>query len=271
MRRKIFPPRPRFTDLRPGFSPGKPVDHRLCQAATTPRDITLREIPLKNVDGAINVGMYDGSTIRADIQASVYPAGFPPGPASAAILAGVPFAFELHLDAKKPGLVTNHADDALVRPAMQSLVAGVAPVLYFACFVRSDVLQVTNDDGGDATSVSIVDKRTGQAVQKVGSLPGALGVDCSTLSGSAVGACGLLLFKVAFQGGKLGTGPDLGSPIGTGGGSQDANAEVDSHGVAAFLFGRGRYIADQVDRPDSIVVDQPGDLDLSRINYAVGR
>ena len=189
-------------------------------------------------------------------------AGFPSGPASAAILAGV----LLHLDAKESGLVADHADDPLVRPQVQSLVAVVAPIPDFASFVRANVFQVTNDDGGDATSVSIVGKSTGQAVQEVGSLAGALGVDGSTLSGSAVGACGLLLFEVAFKGGELTTGPEIGSPIGTGRGGQDVHAKVDGQGVATFFFSRDRHVTGQVDRPETIVVNQPGDLDASRID-----
>jgi len=58
------------------YSPGEPVDCRLCQTATTPRDTyLLREIPFEDVDCAVYVGIHFGATVFADMETSMHTAG----------------------------------------------------------------------------------------------------------------------------------------------------------------------------------------------------
>lgn len=210
-----------------GFSPREPVDYRLCQTATTPRHSHVREIPLQDVDCAIYVGVDDRAAGRAGIPASGYSAGFASGFALAAVLTGVVLTDYFGADTKQLRFVSDQASDLAVRPLVESLITGVAPVLDFAFFVCTHVFQVTNYYGGDTASVSIVDYGTGQAMQEVVSLAGSLAVEGFTLSGSAVVAYGFLLLEVSFHAGKFTTRPKGGCAVCAGGGTQYVHAEID--------------------------------------------
>ena len=82
-----------------------------------------------------------------------------------ACLARVVLGFRNNADAFEPGLVRERLDDLIERPFMELLVPAVSPV-----FAVSDVRKVPHDDRGDAASVCIADKRSGETVEQVGTL-----------------------------------------------------------------------------------------------------
>jgi len=82
-----------------------------------------------------------------------------------ACLARVVLGFFCNTDAFEPGLVREHLDDLIERPCVELLVPAVSPV-----FAVSDVRKVPHDDRGDTASVRIADKRSGEAVEQVGTL-----------------------------------------------------------------------------------------------------
>ena len=85
--------------------------------------------------------------------------------AHAACVARVILGFLNNADAFEPGLVRERLDDLVERPFVELLVPAASPVL-----AVSDVRKVPHDDRGDAASVCIADKRSGETVEQVGTL-----------------------------------------------------------------------------------------------------
>ena len=122
----------------PGLSPGKPVDRRLCQAATAPGDThLLREIPFKDVDFTVHVSVDHGTALVADIEATMETIGSTYCAAHAACLACVVLGFLDNADASKPGLVREHPDDLIEWPFVELLIPAISPV-----FAITDVRKV---------------------------------------------------------------------------------------------------------------------------------
>jgi hypothetical protein len=87
--------------------------------------------------------------------------------AHTACLARVFLGFGNNADTPELGLVREHFDYPVERPFVELLVPAVSPVL-----AVSNVLEVPHDDRGDAASFCIADKRFGQTVKQMGTLPG---------------------------------------------------------------------------------------------------
>ena len=124
-----------------------------------------REIPFKNIDCTVHIGIDHGTALLADIEATMDTIVFAYCAAYAARLARVVLGFLNDADAFEPGLVREHLDDLIERPFVELLVPAVSPVL-----AVSDVRKVPHDDRGDTASVCIADKRSGETVEQVGTL-----------------------------------------------------------------------------------------------------
>src|SRR5512143_1527604 len=84
-----------------------------------------------------------------------------------ACLARIVLGFLHNADTPEPGLVRKHFDYPVERPFVELLVPAISPVL-----AVSNVLEVPHDDRGDAANFCIADKRFGETVKQMGTLPG---------------------------------------------------------------------------------------------------
>jgi hypothetical protein len=115
-----------------------------------------REIPFKNVDCAVYVGVDHGPALIANIEAPMYTIGLLLYSAHTAGLARLVLGFFVNTDSFDSGLIREHLDDFLEWPFVELLVTVVSPV-----FTGPDVLKVTHDDRGYPASVCIADKSFG--------------------------------------------------------------------------------------------------------------
>lgn len=127
----------------------------------------LREIPGEDVDCAVHISVHYGAAILADIETAMFTTGLVNSIAFAACLARVALVDVYNADAFKAGFVREHPGDTVEGPLVKVLVPAGSPVLAF-----SDVLKGTHDDRGNAASVCIADKRFGETVKQMGTLPG---------------------------------------------------------------------------------------------------
>lgn len=125
----------------------------------------LREIPFKDVDCAVHVGIDYGTAVFTNVEATIHTIGLIPCVAYTTGLARVVLLYFHNADTFESCFVREHLDDPVERPFVEMLIPAVSPV-----FALSDVLEVPHDDRGDTASICIANKRFGKAMEQVGTL-----------------------------------------------------------------------------------------------------
>ncbi len=124
------------------FSPGKPVDRRLCRATTAPGIYLHREIPFKDSDRAVHINVDRGVALATNIESAMNMIGFAHCAAYRAGLARELLGFFYNAEAFEPGLEGEHLGDLNKRPFVELLVSAVPQSLPFLISIRSPTMIV---------------------------------------------------------------------------------------------------------------------------------